>query len=188
MFEGLGSDEHPCEDDAAATAGIAFPKRLARHLDKWGLNALVEWHLPDPDAPLVPNPLTPGSPAEPRHGIHILLPMHYPLRGDDEDFLRRVKEAQRDRAEELGLPPDVAGIDHHREFAQILRLGHLELVLRSRWPSKPPRGAGDFIERAGAAYLRISAARVRLLWTQIKNLRAGKPTPRRSARRKSERG
>ncbi len=182
MFEGCEWEETSSEDDPAETStGAAFQRRLGNHLDTWGLSSLVDWHLPDPDAPLVPNPLAPGSPAEPRHGIHILLPLHYPLRGDDEDFMRRVKEAQRDRAEELGLPPEVAGIDNYKEFAQILRLCHVQQVLCSRWPAKPPRGAVGLIEKAAARVLGITASSTRRLRTLSENLRSGKSSsiPRR---------
>src|SRR5438034_9945353 len=66
-----------------------FMDQLRVVLDRWGLLSMVTWDLPDPHRPLLPNPLPAGATAVPGHGIHLVLPLHYPLQGDD-DLIRQV--------------------------------------------------------------------------------------------------
>jgi hypothetical protein len=147
---------------------------LAAHLDRWGLVALADWRLPDPQGPLLPDGLPAGAPASPRHGVRVFVPLHYPLQGDD-DLLRTVKEAQRRAAADLGLPAHAAAVAHVGQFAQILRLDLLETTLRGRWPAEPPRGWSALVGRAGAEALGVTEASVRRLRTDIRKLLSGRP-------------
>jgi len=159
-------------------SGRVFPagtSALAGHvrqfLDRWGLTRLITWELPDPQGPLLPNVL-PEGPARPAHGIHLFLPLHYPLQGDD-DLLGRVREFQRQQANELGLPSGFAGIAHHAQYAQMFRLIHLDRAVRGRFHGRPPRGIVSALEAAAASHLGIGAESVRRLWKWIRTCRRG---------------
>lgn len=169
----LPTPHEPAGGRVSGAGAVDFMGRLADHLDRWGLIALADWHLPDPQGPLFPDDLPAAAPASPRHGVRISVPLHYPLQGDD-DLLRTVKAAQKQAAADLGLPAQAAGLAPHEQYGQIFRLGVFETALRSRWPEKRPRGWAGLVERAGAAALGISAPSVRRLRTQINNLRAGR--------------
>ena len=84
----LSSPRIPPRRASEATAG--FATRLESFLDRWGLIGLASWDLPQPQGPLIPSHLPPGSPALPRHGLHIILPIHYALTGDD-NLLDRIR-------------------------------------------------------------------------------------------------
>ncbi|MDB5311567.1 MAG: hypothetical protein JWO38_5769 [Gemmataceae bacterium] len=150
----------------------AFAGSLRRFLDRWGLTRLVTWDLPDPQGPLLPDPLPAGAPARPAHGVHLYVPIHYPLQGDD-DLLRRVREFQRQQAIELGLAPGFGAIAHHAQYAQMFRLIHLDRAVRSRFAGRIPRGLVSAIEAAAAASLGISGESVRRLRNWVRICRAG---------------
>ena len=138
----------------------AFGDCLVGFLDKWALTGLATWDLPVPQGPLVPNLLPPHSPAFPRHGVHITLPMYYPLTGDDE-MLAEVLRLQQEAARALGVGPSAAGLPHHQAYAQLLDVLHLERAVRSRFPGpKPPRGLATRIVAAGVTCLELSEDQV----------------------------
>lgn len=155
----------------------AFAGGVRQFLDRWGLTRLITWELPDPQGPLLPNFL-PEGPARPAHGVHVFLPLHYPLQGDD-DLLGRVREFQRQQALELGLPSAFAGVAHHAQYAQMFRLMHLDRAVRGRFGGRPPRGIVSALE-AAASHLGIGAESVRRLWKWIRIChRGGRQTIRR---------
>lgn len=143
---------------SAATS--AFQTDLRAMLDRWGLTQLATWDLPQPQGPLLPNPLPPGAPALPAHGVHLVLPLHYPLQGDD-NLMRRVLEFQRQFARDQGLDESLAGLAHHRAYAEMFDLLHLERSIRSRAAGHAPRGFVTRVEQALAAGLDISLDAVR---------------------------
>ncbi len=143
----------------------AFAENLRTFLDRWGLTQLVTWELPNPQGPLLPNSL-PEGPACPTHGIHLYLPLHYPLQGDD-DLLRQVREFQRQQAISLQLPQELGGIAHHAQYAQMFRLIHLERAVRGRFQNGLPHGGVSAVEASAANYLDISLESVRRLRTWI---------------------
>lgn len=149
-----------------------FAALLAAHLDRWGLMSLADWDLPDPQGPLLPSDLPAGAPAEPAHGIRIVVPLHYPLQGDD-DLLRQVKLFQEQAVKDSGLPDGLAGVERHGQFAQLFRLVRLEAALRSRWPVPPPRGAVGQIERAAAEVLGVGLETVGRMRKWVAGLRSG---------------
>jgi len=154
---------------SAVTA--AFLENLRQFLDRWGLTQMATWDLPNPQGPLLPT-LLPEGPARPAHGIHIFVPLHYPLQGDD-DLLGRVREFQQQQAAELGLPPGVAGIAHHALYAQMFRLIHLDRAVRGRFQDRGPRGIVSALEAAAAPYLGRGGDSVHRLWKWIRTCRRG---------------
>ncbi|MBA4192662.1 MAG: hypothetical protein C0467_32245 [Planctomycetaceae bacterium] len=163
-----GSDLSEAEFPAATAA---FAVNLRQFLDRWGLTQLATWDLPNPQGPLLPN-LLPEGPARPAYGIHIFVPLHYPLQGDD-DLLGRVREFQQQQAAELGLPPGVAGIAHHALYAQMFRLIHLDRAVRGRFQDRGPRGIVSALEAAAAPYLGRGGDSVHRLWKWIRTCRRG---------------
>ena len=65
-----------------------FQQDLNEFLDLWGLTKMLTWDLPEPQGPLLPAPVTADTSAMPKHGLHFVLPIHYPLTGTD-DLLRQ---------------------------------------------------------------------------------------------------
>lgn len=133
-----------------------FGTRLVAFLDKWALTQMATWDLPVAQGPMVPNLLPPTSPAFPRHGIHITLPVYYPLTGDD-DLLTEVLRLQQQAAREVGIGSSAAGLPHHQAYAQLVDVLHLERAIRSRFPGlKPPRGLASRVVAAAVACLGLS--------------------------------
>ncbi len=160
----------------------AFSHALRKYLDRWGLMRLLDWDLPESQAPHIGSQLLIGALAEPTHGIRIIIPLHYPVRGND-DLLRQIKERQQQEMKAQGLPEHLAAIGNHEAFAQIFRLIRVETVLRSRFPEPLHRGAVGLIENAAAAELGVTPGTVRRSRTQIEKLRSGNWRPyRRGAR------
>lgn len=73
---------------------LADTESLAADFDTfcshWGLTGMATWDLPLPQGPLLPAEFSANSPAMPSHGLHIVLPLHYPLKGSD-DLLRQIQ-------------------------------------------------------------------------------------------------
>lgn len=150
-----------------------FGSRLREFLNRWGLTQMATWDLPAPQGPLLPSELPNGAVALPEHGIHLVIPLHYPLAGDDA-ILARVRELQRGQAASLGLDEGFGGIAHIDQYAQMFQLIHLERSIRSRFPTPPPRGLITAIESAACEHLGIENARsVRRLQDWIRRCRAG---------------
>jgi hypothetical protein len=138
----------------------AFGLEVRGFLDRWGLTELATWDLPTPQGPLLPNPLPPGSPAVPAHGVHLVLPLHYPLQGGD-DLLLQIFDFQRQAVRDLGLDESLAGLPHHKGYASLFDVLHLERAIRARLHSgRTARGVVTPLEEAIAAGLGISLAQV----------------------------
>ena len=99
----------------------------------------------------------------PRHGVHLILPLHYPLQGDD-GLLKQILGFQKQRAREQGLDESLAGLPHYRAYASMLDVLHLERVIRARCcAGRRPQGLVSRIEEAIAAVLDGSLAQVQKL-------------------------
>lgn len=147
--------------------GLAsFQQALNVFLDRWGLTQLAAWELPEPQGPLLPVLLPPNSPAMPRHGLHIVLPIHYPLTASD-DLLRQIRQQQIELARENDLDASLAGLPHFDVFAQMLEVEHLERAIRSRYGRGGQRGG--FV----TAMEHAIAAALNLRTDHIKRLRKG---------------
>lgn len=119
-----------------ADAGVAqFQHDLEDFLDRWGLMSMVTWDLPMPQGPLIPAPVRPDSPAMPKHGLHIVLPIHYPVRAGDE-LLFEIQRQQVELARENRLDTSIAGLPHHEAFGQMLEAEHIEQTIRSRYAER----------------------------------------------------
>lgn len=116
----------------APGAVASFAADYDAFCDRWGLTGMATWDLPDPQGPLFPSLLPPGAPALPRHGLHVVLPLHYPLAHDD-DLLRQIVQLQRGLAAELGVDRTAAGLPHHEAYATILEVVHWERVVTGRY-------------------------------------------------------
>jgi len=128
-------------------------------LDRWGLMQLSSWDLPDPQGPHLPNLLPPGSPALPVHGIHLVLPLHYSLQGDD-NLIQQIYAFQRQAVRDLGLDESLAGLPHFQAYAAMFDVLHLERVIRSRLDGSRPPGFVTAMEQAVATTLDCSLASV----------------------------
>ena len=149
---------------ASAPPALAeFAAAVQQFLDRWGLMQLTTWDLPDPQGPWLASPLRPGAPAMPRHGVHLILPLHYPLQGDD-NLLDQILTFQRQYAREQGLDESLAGLAHYRVYANMLDVLHLERMIRARCLARRhPRGLVSWIEDAIVAVMGGSLARVQKL-------------------------
>jgi hypothetical protein len=170
----LRLEVEPRDSSPAPTALATFGGAVRDFLDRWGLIQLTTWDLPDPQGPLVPSPLPANSPALPRHGIHIVLPLHYGLQGNDE-LQKQILEFQRQAARDLGLNETMAGLEHFNAYATMFDIIHLERTMLSRIGSRrPPRGFIGRVEQAVAAMLGGSLERVRKMRKAIARCRRGK--------------
>jgi hypothetical protein len=122
----------------ASEAVAAYAEDYDAFCDRWGLLGMATWDLPEPQGPFFPSLLPPGAPALPRHGVHIILPLHYPLTHDD-DLLRQILAFQRGLAARCGLDHTAAGLPHHEAYATILEIVHWERVITGRYGGGPRR-------------------------------------------------
>jgi hypothetical protein len=137
-----------------------FETDLRTFLDRWGLVRLASWDLPEPQGTLLPNPLPPDSPALPAHGVHLVLPLHYPLQGDD-NLLRQIFDFQQQLTREQGLDVSMAGLPHYKAYAGMFDVLHLERTILSRFKGGPkPRGLVDWITKAASAVLKSLPDRI----------------------------
>ncbi len=148
-----------------------FLEALVHLLDRWGLTCLRSWDLPEPQGPAFPDSLPPDSVPEPKHGVYVYIPAHYPLQGDDA-LQKRIAQFQRDEVTKQGIDPSFAGISHHETYERMFRVIHLECSIRSRF-SHEPRGIVTGIENAAATVLGLSVARVQFLRRVIAQCRRG---------------
>lgn len=148
-----------------------FALKLRKVLDRWGLVQLTTWELPSPQGPLLPNSLPATASYSPTHGVHLFVPVHYPIQGDD-DLLHRVKEYQQRQAIELGVDSGFGGIAHHLQYAKMFRMIQLEWTVKSRF-NRPPRGLVSAIEEAATKCIGMSAESVRRLRMGISKCRDG---------------
>jgi hypothetical protein len=144
----------------ASGASEAFGADFFRFCERWGLIGMPSWDLPDPQGALLPAFLPRGAPALPGQGLHLYLPLHYPLTGDDE-LLARILQEQRALAAQVGLPSSAAGLPHHKAYATILEVAHWDrAITRRSGPAPLPRGAVGSIKQAIAAWLGITVDQV----------------------------
>ncbi len=167
-----------------------FQRRLNVFLDHWGLMGMATWDLPEPQGPLIPMLLPPGSPAIPRHGLHIMLPVHFPLTGADA-ILAEIQRQQAALARRAKLDDAVAGLPHHRQYAQMFNVNLWEMVIRSRYGQRGQRnGLVTAIEHAIAAELDVDVSTIQRIRKDISLCLRGRRDRTscqrdRSARRKS---
>ena len=149
-----------------------FYQQLGDFLDHWGLVKLVTWDLPEPQGPLIPAPVGVNSPAMPRHGLHIVLPMHYPLTGEDL-LLEEILRQQKDLAAKVGLDADAAGLPRFEVYGSLFDVYWLEKTVRNRYGPQ----AGGFLtrlEEAMAESLGLRLDYVQKLRRGISAIRRGK--------------
>jgi hypothetical protein len=157
----------------ASPVQAAFGPRLKAFLDRWGLAGMATWDLPQPQGPLLPNLLPPGAPALPAHGVHLMLPLHYPLQGDD-DLLRQIFNLQRQAARDLGLSESLAGLPHFKAYASLFDVFHLERAVWARLKPRPvPTGFLGQLEEAISNGMNYSLAQVQKHRAAIKRCKKG---------------
>ncbi|MEI8376275.1 MAG: hypothetical protein WCJ35_25935 [Planctomycetota bacterium] len=110
----------------------------------------------------------------PKNGLHIVLPIHYPLTGTD-DLLREIRQQQVCLARELGVDTSMAGLAHYEAYGQMLKVHLLESAIRSRY-RKPGRRKGfvTVMEAVMAETLHRSVDQIQRLRKAISACRAGK--------------
>jgi hypothetical protein len=153
---------------------VEFQQDLNEFLDLWGLMRMLTWDLPEPQGPLLPAPFAADSPAMPTHGLHLVLPIHYPLTGTD-DLLRQIRQQQVYLARDLGVDTSMAGLPHFEVYGQMLEVDFLEMTIRSRYGRpRSPRGLVTVMEYVIAETMGLSEHQVKKLRKGIAACRAGK--------------
>jgi hypothetical protein len=135
--------------------------------DRWSLTGFASWDFPTLQGPHLPCVLPPGSHAMPRHGLHLFLPLYYPLTHDD-DLLRQIRKQQVLLAQDAGLPAGVAGLRQYRRYGAMLEVLHLERTVTRRYltPGRSQGRVAPLIE-AIAKHLELSIDAVKRLRKQI---------------------
>ena len=180
MYRRIPRDSRPrfplarilCAPGSFSDTESRFGNALVAFLDRWGVMSLAAWELPAPQGPLLPDHMPPGIAARPVHGIHIYVPMHYPLKGDD-DLQARIEKFQEQTALELGIDSSLAGLGHFETYERMFRILHIERAIRRRFPESP-RGLVESIENAAAAECNLSRDRVQRLRKYIAQCLQGK--------------
>ena len=174
IVRSLAVPKGPPESGLAPEPVAAFQQVLNAFLDRWGLTRMLTWDLPEPQGPMLPSPIPTDAPAMPKHGLHFVLPTHYPLTGTD-DLLHQFQEQQASLAKEQGLDTTMAGLPHFEAYGQMLEVDLLERTILSRYGKpKRPRGLVTVMERSIAEALGLSAHQVQKLRKAIAACRKGK--------------
>jgi hypothetical protein len=167
------SDSSSQGDRTAGKAVAEYQVQLNAFLDRWGLMGMPTWDLPHPQGPMFPTSLPSDAPSIPQHGLHLVLPIHYPLTGTDE-LLRQLRQQQVQLARENGLDPSMAGLPHFEAYGQMLEVDLLEMTIISRHGTPRPRGFVTVMEHAIAETLDLSVNQVQRLRKGISSCRRGK--------------
>ena len=122
----------------AQPAVSEFQAKLDKFLLHWGLAGMATWDLPEPQGPLIPALMKPDSPAMPHHGLHIVLPTHYPLTSNDL-LLAEIRRQQQQIAAGRSLDAGVPGLAHFDAYGRLFEVYHLETIIRTRYGK---RGGG----------------------------------------------
>ena len=150
-----------------------YQRELNAFLDRWGLMRMATWDLPEPQGPMLPAQLPMDAQAMPEHGLHIVLPVHYPLTGND-DLLRQIRQQQVQLAERTGVDPSMAGLPHFAVYGQMFEVHFLESIIKSRYGGTGRRpGFVTVAEHVIAETLSISVNQVQKLRKGISACRRG---------------
>ena len=169
----IAVSDRPQGSQRASPGLTAFQAALDAFLDRWGLTKMATWDLPEPQGPLIPALLPANSPAMPSHGLHIVLPVHYPLTAND-GLLRDIQQQQARLARDNNLDASVAGLPHYEVLAQMLEVEYLEQAIRRRYGR--PGNRGGFVmalEAAIAAGLNVRVNHVKRLRKGISSCKRG---------------
>jgi hypothetical protein len=146
--------------------------RLDAFMRKWCLTRIVTWDWVMPQGPFISDPLPNDAVARPSHGVLIMLPSAYPLKGDD-DLQGQIRRFQMQQAEVQGIPKELVALEHHELYAQFAKLIHLDTVLRSRFSDRPPRGYITHLAALSADFLGVSSETTSNYWKWIRSCRKG---------------
>jgi hypothetical protein len=164
----------PPEDGIVAEMELnRFVVDLVEFLDRWGLQQMATWDIPVPQGPLLPNQLPIGSPATPKHGVHVYLPIHYPIQ--EKDYLvQQILDFQRQAARRLQIDESFAGIAHSEIYGKLFEIIHLETAIRSRIGSDESLyGRMQAVEEAIAKSVHIGIDTLQSYRKAIARCRAG---------------
>jgi hypothetical protein len=165
----------PEEYRATSSDAVAvFETAFFDFCERWGLAGMTSWDLPDPQGTLFPNLLPPDAPALPRRGIHLFIPLHYPLTGDD-DLLRQILQQQRCLAADTGIDRTAAGLPHYEAYATLFEVLHWERAINGRFgQARRPPGFVAHIREAIAESVHISVDQVEKWRKAISACRRGR--------------
>jgi len=168
------AEQLPPNSQRASDSLSEFQCDVDAFLDHWGLMSMVTWDLPKPQGPLIPVQMPKDAQAMPRHGLHIVLPVHYPLLGSDE-LLLEIQQQQIELARQHGLDTSLTGLPHHEVLGQMFELDHLERAVRSRYEARTRRaGFVGHLEDALADHLGVAVSHVKRLRKGISACKRGR--------------
>ena len=160
--------------EIGSAAYADFTSAFVAFCEKWGLIGMQTWDLPEPQGLLFPNLLPQNSPGGPRHGVHIVVPICFPIQ-DNDDFINRIHIEQKALAKEKGIDADAAGLPHAEAYARILEIIHLERTITNRYgPARRVPGLVNIIKNAIAEALHLSVEQVEKWRKAISACRRGR--------------
>lgn len=157
-----------------AAAGVAaFAGRLTAFQTKWRLASLPARDLPEPQGPLLPNPLPADAPALPLGSVTLTVTPAAGFPAGTLDAL--VAGHQATAVRQAGVDPRYAALQHYKQFGQMLDVLHLERAVFGRYPAgRRPRGLMGAVVDAVSAAAGLSRDRVIKLRKNISLCRLGK--------------
>jgi hypothetical protein len=151
---------------------IYFQNELRGFLTHWGLTGMATWDLPMPQGPLIPALMSRSAPSMPKHGLHIVLPVHYPLTRDDL-LVEQIRFEQEQIAAEAGLDLSIAGLSHFDSYGKMFEVYHLESIVHQRYGRK----GGGFVltlENCLADHFGVALTQLQKWRNAISAIRRGK--------------
>lgn len=160
---------------ALSTPSVAdFQVRLDEFCDRYGLQAMATWELPDPVGPLLGGGPWPSHILKCRQVV-IALPSHFPIMDKDE-LLEMIRSQQQAHIREAGLDPTCIGPRSMETYARLLEIDHYERVVIGRYGRRPrPKGFVTQLNEAIMDQLDIGPDHLRTLRKALAAFKRGAP-------------
>jgi len=151
-----------------------FQALLSVFCDRYGLQGMATWELPEPLGPLLSGNNWPPHIINCRK-VLIALPSHFQVMDKDE-LLELIRDLQKTEIHEAGLDPTCVAPRSTESYAHLLEIDHYERVVIGRYGQAPrPKGFMTQLGKAVATHLDISSDHFRSLHKALAAFKRGEP-------------
>ena len=131
-----------------------FQALLDAFCERYSLQSMATWELPEPVGPLLAGGPWPAHILQPRQVV-IALPSHFPLMDKDE-LLEMIRDQQQMHVRKAGLDPTCIGPRAAETYAHLFAIDHYERVVIGRYGRRPrPKGFISQLNEGLMAHLDI---------------------------------
>jgi hypothetical protein len=159
----------------SVSKGVAdFQALLEVFCDRYGLQGMATWELPEPLEPLLSGNTWPPHIINCRK-VLIALPSHFQVMDKDE-LIELIRDLQKTEIQAAGLDPTCVAPRSTESYAHLLEIDHYERVVIGRYGQAPrPKGFMTQLGKALTAHLDIGADHFRSLHNALAAFKRGEP-------------